>query len=262
MRVRNVRWVVIAIIVVLVLIGKSGSELQGQTATSWTEQDIGNPAIAGSATSSTSGFTIAAGGTDIGGYSDQFRFVYQPVTGDVDVRARVDSLTYTLAGAKAGVMIRGSLTPGAAHGFALVSAGSTAFDRRTQPDGSSAHTAGALVAAPQWVRLVRQGSIVSAYTSTDGAGWSADRQRYDPASHRGVRRPRSDQPGRLGGHHGVCLADRRAASGAARGTAELRCRVARDRRHRDLRQRGVPDSTPAAPTSGAPRTSSITSISP
>jgi regulation of enolase protein 1 (concanavalin A-like superfamily) len=141
--------------------------------TSWSSQDIGNPAIAGSASATASGFTITAGGSDIWGTADQFYFVYQQISGDVDVRARVDSITYSSSWAKAGVMIRGSLAADAAHGFTLVSAGKgTAFQRRTLAGGSSTSTGGVVAAAPEWVRLVRQGSTVSSYTSPDGVAWT------------------------------------------------------------------------------------------
>src|SRR5512132_2802904 len=84
----------------------------------WNVQDIGNPPIAGSVSFDQSTFTITATGSDIWGQSDQFTFIYQQVSGDVDVVARVDSLTASDAWAKAGVMIRSSLAANAAHGFA------------------------------------------------------------------------------------------------------------------------------------------------
>src|SRR3990170_274401 len=78
----------------------------------WVAADIGTPALAGSATYASGVFTMRAAGTDIWGTSDQFRFVYQPITGDVDVIARVNSITNADAWSKAGVMIRSSLSPG------------------------------------------------------------------------------------------------------------------------------------------------------
>jgi len=78
--------------------------------TPWSAQDIGNPTIAGSATFDQGAFTVTAGGTDIWGQADQFTFVYQQVTGDVEVIARVDSITAAHAWSKSGVMIRSSLT--------------------------------------------------------------------------------------------------------------------------------------------------------
>ena len=81
-------------------------------------------------------YTISAGGADIGGTSDQFYFVYQPVQGDIDVAARLVSLDDSRTGsAKAGVMIRESLTTGARHASALITAGQGyAFDRRIDPE--------------------------------------------------------------------------------------------------------------------------------
>jgi regulation of enolase protein 1 (concanavalin A-like superfamily) len=140
----------------------------------WTTADIGSPALAGNASAvSTGTFTVDGAGTDIWGYADQFRFVYRAVSGDVDVRAHVDDITYAQAWAKAGVMIRASLAAGSAHAFATTSAGKgLAFQRRTAAGGVSTHTAGALTAPPHWVRLVRRGTRVTAYTSATGASWS------------------------------------------------------------------------------------------
>src|SRR3989337_2110113 len=88
----------------------------------WVSRDIGSPAIAGSASfTPPASLTIKAAGADIWGSSDQFHFAYVPVPGDVDVRARVDSIAPTATWAQAGVMIRSSLTAGSAHAFALVS---------------------------------------------------------------------------------------------------------------------------------------------
>ena len=59
----------------------------------WSAQDIGSPSIAGSSSFDGTRFTITGAGKDIWGQSDQFRFVYQQVTGDVEIIARVDSVT-------------------------------------------------------------------------------------------------------------------------------------------------------------------------
>ena len=83
-------------------------------------QDIGSPAIAGTTSFAAGTYTITAAGVDIWDTSDQFRYVYQPVSGDVDVVARVASLTAADAWSKAGVMIRESLSPGSRHAMALV----------------------------------------------------------------------------------------------------------------------------------------------
>ncbi len=118
-------------------------------------------------------FTIDAGGSDIWGTSDKFHFVYQQVSGDVDVIARVDSITQADQWSKSGVMIRASLSANAAHAFALVSAGKgVAFQRRTTAGGQSTNTAGSSATAPYWVRLVRSGTTVTAYVSSNGTSWT------------------------------------------------------------------------------------------
>src|SRR5580765_294717 len=102
----------------------------------WSAQDVGSPAVAGSATFDQGTFTINASGADIGGRSDQFTFVYQQVTGDVDVLARVDSISAASTWSKSGVMIRSSMAANAAHAFALVSAGrGVDFQRRANVGG-------------------------------------------------------------------------------------------------------------------------------
>ena len=127
----------------------------------WVAQDIGAPAVSGSSSydSTQKAFTISAAGSDVWGTSDQFQFVYQQITGDVDIMARVDSLLQTDQWSKAGVMIRSSLAAGAAHGFALVSAqNGIAFQWRAQVNGQSAYASGGTGAAPRWVRLVTCGN--------------------------------------------------------------------------------------------------------
>src|SRR5262245_46182987 len=168
------RWAGVITAVAITLCGSgTGIEARQTVQASWADQDIGNPAIAGSASSTPTGFTITAGGTNIGGTSDQFHFVYQQITGDVEVRARLDSLAYTSTWAKAGAMIRDSLGPDAAYGFVLESGGQgTWFQRRGLAGGTSARTGGVVVDPPVWLRLVRRGDTFSGYTSPNGANWT------------------------------------------------------------------------------------------
>ena len=136
--------------------------------------NIGSPSIKGSAEYRYGSYTITGAGADIGGSSDQFYYVYQPLQGDADVVARVASLDGSMGPAKAGVMVRETLTAGSRHAFALIGAGEgVAFDRRIDPSGLTQHAAGAAGAAPAWVRLVRSGSQFQAYASSDGRTWTS-----------------------------------------------------------------------------------------
>ncbi len=77
------------------------------------------------------------GRLDIWNTSDQFRFVYQALSGDVEVIARVDSLTNVQAYTNAGVMIRGSLAANAIHGYSAVTAAQGVFFRRRVTAGAT-----------------------------------------------------------------------------------------------------------------------------
>jgi regulation of enolase protein 1 (concanavalin A-like superfamily) len=136
--------------------------------------DLGSPALAGSASYSSGAYTIKAGGVDIWGMADQFHFVYQPMSGNAEIVARVASLTNVHAWSKAGVMIREALTAESRHAsmFMSVSKG-YAFQRRPETGGLSVHTSGGSGAPPGWVRLVRTGDRFDAYRSADGVSWTA-----------------------------------------------------------------------------------------
>jgi regulation of enolase protein 1 (concanavalin A-like superfamily) len=134
--------------------------------------DIGSPAIAGSATFSQGTYTVSAAGRNISASADQFHYVYQPLTGDMDVSAKVASYTGVPPGAKAGVMIRETLTAGSPHAFAtLTRDGRYLFQRRPIADGASVSTAVAGT-TPGWVRLNRTGDLITAYRSLDGTTWT------------------------------------------------------------------------------------------
>ncbi|HEY0003441.1 MAG TPA: PQQ-dependent sugar dehydrogenase [Pyrinomonadaceae bacterium] len=141
-------------------------------------RDIGNVALAGSFSNSSPNpnvagtFTLTGSGSDIWDTADSFRYAYHPLLGDGQIVARVASLTNTDAWAKAGVMIRESLTSNSPHAMMVVTAGNgTAFQRRYATGGASAHT-GAGGTAPIWVKLVRKLNDFSAYNSADGVNWT------------------------------------------------------------------------------------------
>ena len=138
----------------------------------WQSQDIGAVGPAGNATAGSGTFTIAGAGADVWGSADAFRFVWQRVSGDVDVIARVVSVEYVHAWVKAGVMIRERLTADSAHAFMLVSpAKGRPFQRRVANGGLSTST-GAAGVAPAWVKLERRGNAITASVSENGVAWT------------------------------------------------------------------------------------------
>jgi hypothetical protein len=76
----------------------------------WTSEDIGSPALAGSASYTNGLWTVAGGGADIWGASDQFNFCSNSLTGDGMIIARVLSQSGTDAFAQTGVMIRNAVS--------------------------------------------------------------------------------------------------------------------------------------------------------
>jgi regulation of enolase protein 1 (concanavalin A-like superfamily) len=98
--------------------------------------------------------------------------VYQPLSGDGEIVARVASVQNVAAWVKAGVMIRSELTAGSAHAMMMVTPGKgNAFQRRTVGGGTSSSTPGSFVTAPYWVKLARLGDSITASESSDGVTW-------------------------------------------------------------------------------------------
>src|SRR5580658_4875236 len=140
----------------------------------WLDQDIGSVGVAGN-TSYTSGtFTINAGGAGIFGTADAFHFVYQPLTGDGTVIARVVSLQGGVGYESAGVMIRNTLDAGSPNAKTSdwLEYGGIYFDMRTTEGGSTTEPANVSATLPYWVKVSRSGNTFSSYTSPDGVNWT------------------------------------------------------------------------------------------
>lgn len=138
----------------------------------WANSDIGSVGIAGTASLASGTYTVHGSGSDIWGSADQCQYVYQTVSGDCEIKARVVSLQNTDGWAKAGLMIRESLSANAVNTSALVSSmNGTLFQWRGSSGGSTTSQAGAGTIVPYWVRLTRSGSTITGYGSTDGTNW-------------------------------------------------------------------------------------------
>jgi hypothetical protein len=145
----------------------------GGVPTPWVAEDVGAVGSAGSASYASGLFTISGSGADIWNASDAFQFVYQPLAGDGQIIAHVGSQQNTDSWAKSGLMIRESTGAGARYGAVFVTPGNgVVYQDRPQTNGGSAY-APAAGAAPLWLKLVRVGSIVSAFTSVNGMNWTS-----------------------------------------------------------------------------------------
>jgi regulation of enolase protein 1 (concanavalin A-like superfamily) len=138
----------------------------------WVDQDIGPTGAGGNASASSGVFTVNGAGT-IWGNSDSFNFVSQPVSGDVTVVARLTSIQNTSTYAKAGIMIRESNAPGAAHVILDVRpTGDLEFMIRPSTGAATTFLGTMSQAPPTWLRLTRSGTTITADGSADGSTWT------------------------------------------------------------------------------------------
>ena len=139
----------------------------------WQSADIGSPGLAGTASVSNGTYFVSGAG-NLSGSSDNFHFLYQPLTGDGSITAQISTVTNTTTSGRFGVMIRESLTTGSRYAFMGISTnGKFRYQRRRSTSGSSSATSSSLSTFPNsWVRLSRSGGTFSAYQSTDGTNWS------------------------------------------------------------------------------------------
>ncbi|XID92858.1 fibronectin type III domain-containing protein [Paenibacillaceae bacterium WGS1546] len=147
--------------------------------------DIGSVSLAGSASydEGTGVIAVQASGADIWDRDDSFHYVYRPWTGDGEIVARVSAFAAAHSWAKAGVMVRESLNKSSKHALMAVTPTSgLAFQRRTESGGDSTNTSGLNVAAPYWVKLVREDRMISGYSSADGIEWKPVGQQELPMS--------------------------------------------------------------------------------
>jgi regulation of enolase protein 1 (concanavalin A-like superfamily) len=117
--------------------------------------------------------TMEAGGADIWGVSDGFRFHSALVAADGSVTVRVRSLENTHVWAKAGVMLREGDDPRAAHVMAIATPGrGISLQYRSTLGGLSAEAARRPGTAPEWLRLTRTGDTFTAEFSDNGVTWT------------------------------------------------------------------------------------------
>lgn len=139
----------------------------------WSHSDVGAPGLTGNAGFKDDVLTMHGAGADIWGTSDGFHFMYQKMSGDIGIVAKIETLQNTHASAKGGVMIRQSLDANSINAMsAIIPGGNLEFGYRTSTGGSSTNTALSGSTVPQWIKLVRTGNVFKAYRSSDGLTWS------------------------------------------------------------------------------------------
>jgi hypothetical protein len=118
--------------------------------------------------------SVSGSGSDIWYAADQFNYAYRSLTGDGEIIARVTSQTNTDGWAKAGPMIRQSLTASSAHAMIQMTGGNGVQFQYRVSDGAgmAASPGGSGSVPPRWLRLVRQGNQLQGYEAPDGNTWT------------------------------------------------------------------------------------------
>jgi fibronectin type 3 domain-containing protein len=139
----------------------------------WVTADIGTTGLAGSAEFASNAYTINGAGT-LGGTTDGFRYLYQPLSADGSIIARVSTLEDTGSSARVGIMIRDTLATNSRMAtLSVTGSGAYKWMRRTTTGGNVSNTNSSSGTAPNlWVRLVRVGNTITASKSTNGTTWT------------------------------------------------------------------------------------------
>ena len=140
----------------------------------WSHTDIGSVGTAGSANFSNGTFTVSGSGT-MQGTADSLHFVYQTLSGDGTIVARLVSVSGG-SSPQAGIIIRETLGAGSSTAATGNQQGAEYIWYRASTGASlqsqSLYTGQYTIAPPCWMKLVRSGNNFTAYFSWDAEVWS------------------------------------------------------------------------------------------
>jgi hypothetical protein len=139
----------------------------------WQTASIGNLYVNGSATISNNLYSVQGSG-NLSSLADNFCFLYQPLSGNGEIRAQITSAQNTGSGDCVGAMIRESLGSGSKYALMGLSPGGPfRWQRRNSTGGNtSSSKAGSATPPNAWTRLVRSGNTLAGYKSTTGTNWT------------------------------------------------------------------------------------------
>jgi hypothetical protein len=138
----------------------------------WTATDIGDAVPGGQRLHADGALTVYGGGSDIWGEADSFRFLHRREAVDFTLTATVTSLGDTHDFAKAGLMVRSDLSPGAAHVMVhVIPGGRVVLGHRDLPGGRMAEESVEAVPFPVRLRLSRRGDLLIGEYAAGEQGW-------------------------------------------------------------------------------------------
>lgn len=146
----------------------------------FTSLDIGARVPAGKTVTLTNGYDLTSSTGDVWDYADNFRFLYQQVTGDFDIRVRLQGLSGVAYWTKAGLMVRGDLSDYSQNGLmsATRSAGWGRYFFTSRPGDlypTFSYFQGSFTRVPYpnaSMRMVRIGNNIMSQHSTNGLEWT------------------------------------------------------------------------------------------
>jgi hypothetical protein len=139
----------------------------------WTRADIGTVDPLSDASGDNSAIRLNSSGV-LAGNADSGLLAWQTLSGDGSIIVRIRELENADTATRVGLMIRESLAANSKHTFIGTDGrGYVRWIRRTKTGGGTS-TSSVAVTAPLglWLRLSREGTTVSAFTSANGTDWT------------------------------------------------------------------------------------------
>ena len=159
-----------ALLIFFSLVSSGIALADDQVPVPWNGIDIGEPSPAGSSLAAGGVFTLNGGGGTLAGSKDRFHFIYQSVTGDCTLYARVSAGATINDGESAGLMVRQALEDGSDFVAAALTPGAEAasiYRTLYAPQTARIAVGGD---APLWLKLVKRGDQVQSFMAADRNG--------------------------------------------------------------------------------------------
>ncbi|NOY59485.1 MAG: T9SS type A sorting domain-containing protein, partial [Calditrichaeota bacterium] len=140
----------------------------------WQETGVGNAVPEGYSIYDNGSFYLKAGGLGLGMTEDTFHFVFQKLSGDGSITAKLESVDDLGVGAFAGIMMRRSDSTASSFAALIVSPRYGVYSKWRKAGTALASSVGhhsISTQTPLWLKLVRQGNLFSTYYSSDGTHW-------------------------------------------------------------------------------------------
>jgi hypothetical protein len=138
----------------------------------WSAGDIGSFGVAGTSVLGADGSAIlTSSGSGFGSTSDSFHFASREWNGDGSIVVRMLGFQNATNFARGGIMFRQSTAANAAFGFvgSIYYASNYSFTSRASAGAGLVNSTGTHSAMPQWFKLTRSGSTITAFQSQNSS---------------------------------------------------------------------------------------------